>query len=123
MARTYEGGCLCGNIRFAAEGPAAQAPQLFLQDVPAPFGRGDAGMGGVPGGEAALDGAGRQAFHLAFFRFLKPQLLPHMRLHAGRHRRQAGGGPGAGSFDSNNRQELAPQYHSYVGKKPKWAKA
>jgi hypothetical protein len=28
-----------------------------------------------------------------------------------------------GSFDSNNRQELAPQYHSHVGKKPKWAKA
>jgi hypothetical protein len=27
-----------------------------------------------------------------------------------------------GSFDSNNRQELTPQFHSYVGKKPKWAK-
>ena len=28
-----------------------------------------------------------------------------------------------GSFDSNNRKELAPQYHSYVGKRPKWSAA
>ena len=28
-----------------------------------------------------------------------------------------------GSFDSANRKELAPEYHSYVGKRPKWMKA
>jgi hypothetical protein len=25
-----------------------------------------------------------------------------------------------GSFDSNNRKELAPAYHSFAAKKPKW---
>ena len=25
-----------------------------------------------------------------------------------------------GSFDSANRKELAPEYHSHLGKRPKW---
>jgi hypothetical protein len=27
-----------------------------------------------------------------------------------------------GSFDSNKRKELAPQHHSFVGKRPNWAR-
>lgn len=123
MAKTYEGGCLCGNIRFSAEGPPLKphtcsckmcqrhsgAVTLEWVEFPADSVRWT-GPGGKPSTWRSSDYSSR-SFCSSCGSTLgaiddKPVVAMVL-----------------GSFDSNNRKELAPQYHSYVGKKPKWATA
>lgn len=120
MPKSYSGGCLCGNIRFEARGPAlkphtcsckmCQRHTGALTAVWVEFSR-DAvtwtGPGGAPATWRSSDVSSR-----AF--------CP-----------QCGSSLGAiddapvvallvGTFDSSNRMELMPQYHSYRGGRPKW---
>ena len=119
MARIYEGGCLCGNIRFAAEGPPLKPHNCSCKMCQRHSG----------------------AVTLQWVEFLadkvkwtgKPSVW-RSSVHSSRSFcPECGSTLGAiddkpvvalvlGSFDSNNRRELEPQYHSYVGQQPKWAK-
>jgi len=64
-------------------GPWPSAPTPTL-------GRAHAHLGGVPCSERRLDRPRRQARHMAFFRFLQPGLLQHVRHHDRSHRRRPG---------------------------------
>lgn len=122
MARVYKGGCLCGAIRFEAEGPPlkphscsckmcqrhAGALTLHWVEFPAENVKWT-GPGGRPSIWRSSDHSSRS--------FCK----------------SCGSSLGAiddksvvalvlGSFDSNNRRELAPAFHSYAGKRPTWSK-
>lgn len=119
-ASLYQGGCLCGQIRFEARGPAANphtcscklcqrhSGALTLAWVEFPRERVTwTGPGGAPATFRSSDYSSR-----AF--------CP-----------QCGSSLGAlddeptvalllGAFDSNNRKALAPTRHSFKGQRPRW---
>ncbi len=120
MARVYKGGCLCGDIRFEAMGPPLKphscsckmcqrhsgAVTLHWVEFPAENVRWT-GPSGKPGTWRSSDYSSR-----AFCKNCGSTLgaiddKPVVALTLG-------------AFDSNNRQELAPAYHSFRAKRPKW---
>lgn len=122
-AMIYQGGCLCGQIRFEARGPAAnphtcscklcQRHSGALTVAWVEFPREQVswtGPGGVPATFRSSDYSSR-----AFCS-------------------QCGSSLGAiddeptialllGTFDSNNRKALMPTHHSFSGKRPRWWQA
>jgi hypothetical protein len=120
ITKTYQGGCLCGHIRFEAEGPAGwphtcscklcqrHSGALTLAWVEFPKERVKwIGKGGAPATWRSSEKSSRA--------FCK----------------QCGGTIGAlddapvvalvlGAFDAPNRKELAPVGHSYTSARPKW---
>ena len=120
MARVYKGGCLCGHIRFAAEGPPLKPHSCSCT--------------------MCQHHSGALTLHWVEFPAEKVQwsAKPSVWRSSDHSSRsfcpKCGSTLGAiddkpvvalvlGSFDSANRKELAPEYHSYVGKRPKWMKA
>lgn len=123
MARIYKGGCLCGNIRFEAEGPPLKphscsckmcqrhsgAVNLQWVEFPADSIRWT-GPGGKPSTWRSSDYSSRSFCSKCGSTLGAIDDKPVVALVLG-------------SFDSNNRKELVPQYHSYIGQQPKWMKA
>ncbi len=122
MARpkTYAGGCLCGNIRFAVTGPLAKphtcscrmcqrhsgAPTLAWVEVP----RGAVawtGPGGAPSVWRSSDWSSRAFCPLCGSALGAVDDAPTVALVTG-------------SFDRPNLRELRPDYHSHVGSRPAW---
>jgi hypothetical protein len=118
--KQYLGGCLCGQIRFAANAPAMKphtcscnlcqkhsgSPTLMWVE----FARDQVQWTG-PGG--------------------KPSVWRSSEWSSRAFCKQCGSTIGAiddnptialavGAFDAPNRKELAPEFHSYVSKRPKW---
>ncbi len=118
--KIYEGGCLCGNIRFVATGPAlkphtcscrkCQRHSGALTQMWVEFAQSQVqwiGPGGAPSRWRSSAFSSR-AFCSVCGSTLgaiddKPTLAIAL-----------------GTFDSPNRCELAPTFHSYVSKRPKW---
>jgi hypothetical protein len=120
VAKTYLGGCLCGHIRFEALGPAAKPhtcsckmcqrhsgaltttwvefPKSAVQWV---------GPGGAPSTYRSSDYSSRSfcAKCGSTLGAIDDNPVVAMVL---------------GVFDSANRKELRPTYHSYKGGRPKW---
>jgi hypothetical protein len=120
VAKTYLGGCLCGHIRFEALGPAAKPhtcsckmcqrhsgaltttwvefPKSAVQWV---------GPGGAPSTYRSSDYSSRSfcAKCGSTLGAIDDNPVVAMVL---------------GVFDSANRKELRPTYHSYKGDRPKW---
>lgn len=120
MARVYEGGCLCGHIRFAAEGPPLNphtcsckmcqrhsgAVTLHWVEFPA-----DSLRWTGPGGKPSTWRSSHQSSR---------SFCPRCGSTLGAIDDKPVVALVLGSFDSNNRQELAPDHHSFAGKRPKW---
>ena len=118
--KIYEGGCLCGAIRFKAIG-AVQNPHTCscrqcqrhsgaLTQVWIEFSQDQVEWGGA-GGKPSLWRSSDQS-NRAFCSTCGSTIGaiddgPTLAL-------------ALGTFDSPNRKELAPQFHSYVSKRPKW---
>ncbi|GAA0360477.1 GFA family protein [Bowmanella denitrificans] len=123
MATTYQGGCLCGHIRFTAVGEPqkphscsckmCQRHSGSISQFWVEFDKHQVSWNG-PGGEPALWRSSD---------YSSRSFCP-----------QCGSTLGAiddapivalvlGSFDSNNRKTLKPTSHSYKSALPKWAKA
>jgi hypothetical protein len=118
--KVYEGGCLCGDIRFVATGPAlkphtcscriCQRHSGSLTQMWAEFNKDQVswiGLGGEPSTWRSSEWSSR-----AFCKKCGSTLgaiddKPTLAL-------------AVGSFDAPNRKELAPEFHSYKGKRPKW---
>lgn len=117
MARSYEGGCLCGHIRFSAEGPPLKPHTCSCK--------------------MCQRHSGAVTLHWVEFPAEKvtwsttPAVWRSSDYSSRSFCPKCGSTLGAiddkpvvalvlGSFDSNNRKELAPDYHSYAGKQPKW---
>ena len=116
MARIYKGGCLCGNIRFEAEGPplkphtcSCKMCQLHWVELQADKLRWT-GPGGKPSIWRSSDYSSRSFCPACGSTLGAIDDKPAVALVLG-------------SFDSANRQELAPDFHSYAGQRPKWMKA
>ena len=120
MSKTYTGGCLCGNIRFTAQGEAQKPhtcsckmcqrhsgslPQSWVE-----FAKEHVTWDG-PGGEPALwrssDYSSRSFCPVCGSTLGAVDDEPVIALVLG-------------VFDSNNRQGLKPEAHSYKSKRPKW---
>ncbi len=123
MAKIYKGGCLCGKIRFEAEGPPHKphtcsckmcqrhsgAVTLHWVEFPADKLRWT-GPGGKPSTWRSSDHSSRSFCSACGSTIGAIDDKPVVALVLG-------------SFDSTNRRELAPDFHSYAGLRPKWMKA
>jgi hypothetical protein len=119
-AKFHEGGCLCGHIRFRAKGPALQPHSCSCKICQRHSGALTTHWVEFPAADVEWTGPGGAP--------------SRWRASAGSSRSfcgQCGSTLGAiddkpvialllGVFDSNNREEFAPEYHSYIGGRPKW---
>jgi hypothetical protein len=120
MPKTYLGGCLCGHIRFEALGPAAkphtcsckmcQRHSGALTTTWVEFPKSSVkwvGPGGSPSTYRSSDYSSRSfcAKCGSTLGAIDDNPVVAMVL---------------GVFDSANRKELRPTYHSYKGGRPKW---
>lgn len=119
-AKTYEGGCLCGAIRFVANGPAqkphtcscrqCQRHSGALTQAWVEFSRDQVewvGSGGEPSRWRSSDWSSRAFCPTCGSTIGAIDDAPTLALTLG-------------TFDAPNRRELAPQSHSHVSKRPKW---
>lgn len=122
MAKTYVGGCLCGNIRFAATGPALKPHTCSCKMCQRHTGSLTAMWVEFPRDAVSWTGSGGEPAKFRSSDYSSRAFC-----------QKCGSSLGAiddaptialllGGFDSNNRQELMPTYHSYVGGRPKWWK-
>lgn len=120
MAKTYQGGCLCGNIRFTAAGTPEQPHTCSckmcqrhsgaLTQAWVEFRKEKVtwnGPGGKPNTWRSSEYSSRSFCHICGSTIGAIDDAPIVALVLG-------------SFDSPNRKELKPISHSYVSKKPKW---
>ncbi|MFM7424172.1 MAG: GFA family protein [Elainella sp.] len=118
--KVYEGGCLCGQIRFRAEGPAGwphtcsckmcqrHSGALTVAWVEFPSDRVSwIGEGGKPAVWRSSDRSSRAFCPTCGSTLGAIDDAPVVALVLG-------------TFDSPNRKELAPEKHSYVSPRPKW---
>lgn len=118
--KTYGGGCLCGEIRFIAIGPAqkphtcsckqCQRHSGTLTQVWIEFSQDQVkwvGPGGEPARWRSSDWSSRAFCPTCGSTIGAIDDKPTLAL-------------ALGTFDSPNRKELAPKSHSYVSKRPKW---
>jgi hypothetical protein len=122
MARIYKGGCLCGAIRFEAEGPPLKphscscklcqrhsgAVMLHWVEFPAEKVKWT-GLDGKPSTWRSSDYSSRSFCKTCGSTLGAIDDKPVVAMVLG-------------SFDSNNRRELAPEFHSYAAKQPRWLK-
>lgn len=119
-SRTYEGGCLCGTIRFAAIGPPlnphtcsckmCQRHTGALTAAWVEFSRENVqwlGPGGMPSVWRSSKKSSRAFCPVCGSSIGAIDDHPTIALHLG-------------VFDSNNRKELAVTCHSHVSMRPKW---
>ncbi|WP_369414598.1 GFA family protein [Photobacterium atrarenae] len=120
MGRTYQGGCLCGNIRFTATGPPknphtcsckmCQRHSGALTQTWVEFKQDQVtwnGPGGQPKTWRSSDASSRSFCDICGSTLGAIDDAPVVALVLG-------------VFDSPNRKELRPHAHSNVSKKPKW---
>jgi hypothetical protein len=121
-SKVYEGGCLCGAIRYSAIGPAlkphtcscrlCQRHSGALTQMWAEFAQEQVtwtGPGGKPAVWRSSEWSSRAFCPKCGSTIGAIDDKPTLAL-------------AVGTFDSPNRKELAPQFHSYVSKRPKWWK-
>jgi len=83
---------------FPGDRAGPEAAYLFLQAMPTPLRCADDDVGGVPTRQRALDGRWRGTQNLALLSLVESGVLPCLRQHDWRHRRQARRGTGGGIF-------------------------
>ena len=118
--KVYEGGCLCGNIRFRATGTPGfphtcsckmcqrHSGALTVAWVEFPRDKVDwTGPGGAPAVWRSSARSSRSFCPVCGSTLGAIDDAPVVALVLG-------------SFDANNRRELAPESHSYVTPRPKW---
>lgn len=119
-SKIYEGGCLCGNIRFVATGPAlkphtcscrqCQRHSGALTQMWVEFSQDQVewtGPGGEPSKWRSSEWSSRAFCPVCGSTIGAIDDKPTLAI-------------AVGTFDSPNRQELAPLFHSHVSKRPKW---
>jgi hypothetical protein len=117
MARIYRGGCLCGHIRFEAEGPPLRPHTCSCTMC-----QRHSGALTLHGVEFPSDKV-RWSAAPAVWRSSKASsrsFCPDCGSTLGAIDDKPVVALVLGSFDSANRKELVPEYHSFVGQRPKW---
>ncbi|MFI5445405.1 GFA family protein [Polaromonas sp. UC242_47] len=119
-AKIYEGGCLCGHIRFSATSPVLQPHTCScrqcqrhsgaLTQTWVEFARDQlqwTGPGGAPSRWRSSQGSSRAFCPVCGSTLGALDDKPTLAI-------------AVGTFDSPNRKELAPLAHSHVSKRPSW---
>ena len=120
MPKTYLGGCLCGHIRFEALGPAEKPHTCSCKMCQRHSGALTTTWVEFPKSSVKWVGAGGTPETYRSSDYSSRSFCP-----------KCGSTLGAiddnpiialvlGVFDSANRKELRPTYHSYKGGRPKW---
>ena len=120
MAKTYKGGCLCGNIRFTATGEAKNPHTCSCKMCQRHSGSITQFWVEFTKEQVIWDGPGGEPSTWRSSDFSSRSFCP-----------ECGSTLGAiddapivaltlGVFDSNNRKELKPDSHSYKSKTPNW---
>jgi hypothetical protein len=122
MAKVYGGGCLCGHIRFEAVGPAMKPHTCSCKMCQRHSGAVTLEWVEFAAENVRWTGPGGRPATWRSSDFSSRSFCPKCGSTLGAIDDKPVVALVLGSFDSNNRKELAPQYHSYVGKKPSWAK-
>jgi hypothetical protein len=123
MARVYEGGCLCGNIRFTAEGPPLKPHSCSCKMCQRHSGAVTLHWVEFPADKVTWTGRGGKPATWHSSDYYSRSFCPACGSTLGAIDDKPVVALVLGSFDSNNRMELAPEFQSFAGKRPRWAKA
>ncbi len=121
-AKSYKGGCLCGNIRFVANGPALKPHTCSCKQCQRHSGGLTVAWVEFPATQVTWNGPGGAPATYRSSEYSSRAFCPWCGSTLG----AIDDGPVIalmlGGFDSNHKKELAPQYHSYTTCRPKWWK-
>jgi hypothetical protein len=120
MPRTYKGGCLCGNIRFEAEGPPLNPHSCACKMCQRHSGAVILHWVEFPAEKVAWTGPGGQPSVWRSSAASSRSFCPACGSTLGAIDDKPVVALVLGSFDSKNRRELAPVSHSFRGKSPAW---
>ena len=123
MARVYEGDCLCGNIRFTAEGPPLKPHSCSCKMCQRHSGAVTLHWVEFPADKVTWTGRSGKPATWRSSDYSSRSFCPACGSTLGAIDDKPVVALVLGSFDSNNRMELAPEFQSFAGKRPRWAKA
>lgn len=118
--KVYEGGCLCGNIRFVATGPALKPHTCSCRLCQRHSGALTQMWVEFSSDQVEWTGAGGEPAKWRSSEWSSRAFCPVCGSTIGAIDDKPTVALVLGVFDSPNRQELAPVFHSYVSKRPKW---
>lgn len=120
MAKSYEGGCLCGSIRFVAEGPPLRPHTCSCKMCQRHTGSLTATWVEFPRDKVAWTGPGGRPATWRSSEFSSRAFCPACGSSLGAIDDKPVVALLVGAFDANNRKDLKPDYHSYRGGRPRW---
>ena len=118
--RTYEGGCLCGNIRFSAKGPAQNPHTCSCKMCQNHSGSLTQVWVEFPSDVIKWNGPGGEPSKWRSSEFSSRSFCSTCGSTLGAIDDAPVIAIALGSFDAPNRKELKPLAHSYKSKRPKW---
>jgi hypothetical protein len=121
--KTYEGGCLCGHIRFRAQGPALRPHTCSCKMCQRHTGALTSVWVEFPKDKVAWTGPGGAPATWRSSDITSRAFCPKCGSTLGAIDDAPTVGLLIGAFDKNGGRELAPAYHSYRGGRPKWWRA
>ncbi len=119
-AKIYKGGCLCGRIRFEATGPANKPHTCSCKMCQRHTGSLTAAWVEFPKGSLKWVGEGGLPSIYRSSKYSSRSFCPSCGSTLGAIDDNPIVAMLLGVFDSPNRKELMPTYHSYRGGRPKW---
>ena len=120
MAKTYKGGCLCGNIRFTITGDAKKPHTCSCKMCQRHSGSITQFWAEFSKEQVQWDGPGGEPTLWRSSDYSSRSFCPNCGSTLGAIDDDPVIAMALGSFDSNNRKELEPTSHSYKSKTPKW---
>lgn len=120
--RTYEGGCLCGDIRFRATGPALKPHTCSCRMCQRHTGALTAAWVEFPSGKVEWTGPGGEPARWRSSEWSSRAFCPTCGSTLGALDDAPTVALVLGVFDSNNRLELMPTAHGNTARRPRWWK-
>lgn len=120
--KTYTGGCLCGAIRFEAVGPAEKPHTCSCKMCQRHSGALTTAWLEFPKERVRWTGKGREPATFKSSEITRRAFCQDCGSTLGAIDFAPTVGLLLGAFDKAHLKELAPQYHSYRGGRPKWWK-
>jgi hypothetical protein len=118
--KVYDGGCLCGNIRFSAQGPALKPHTCSCKMCQRHSGALTTAWVEFPKDNVAWTGPGGAPATWRSSTITSRAFCPKCGSTIGAIDDAPTVGLLLGGFDKNGGRELAPASHAYKGARPKW---
>jgi hypothetical protein len=118
--KTYEGGCLCGSVRFSAQGPAEAPHTCSCKMCQRHSGALTVAWVEFPRENVTWTGPGGAPATWRSSEYSSRAFCPTCGSTLGAIDDKPVVALVLGTFDSANRKELAPTSHSFAAKGPKW---